>query len=128
MTTRAPDPRKPWLYRYFGLVMVPLALLAAVTSVVGVRVGIGNTDLKVGDRFGLNVLYVPGIFLATAAVTGVAFQLTVEACGRRGLAWWRGLILALVVVGVIEAGIFWLVVVYMRHFAAGDASYRRQTG
>lgn len=118
MTGQAAGPDEAWLYRNPHLSVIAVAVLAALASMFGVGIGIGNTDLDAGGRFGLVLLYLPTVFLASALVVGVAFAGTMMFAQKRGVRAVRWLARALVVAGLTEVLLFGLIVAITHNYAA----------
>ena len=107
-------PRKPWLYRYFGLPLVPVALLAGVAAFGGVLLALSDDT---SPAYGLGILtFGPVAVLGSGAVVGLAFAVTMTRAGNRGTRAWLGLCAALAVSGVTEVLLFALSIALIRGF------------
>jgi hypothetical protein len=118
VTGQAAGPDEAWLYRNPHLSLIAVAVLAALASLFGVGIGIGNTDLDAGGRFGLVLLYLPAVLVVSASVVGAAFAGTLMFAHKRGVRAGRGLARALVVAGLTEVLPFGLIVAITHNYAA----------
>ena len=110
-------PRKAWLYRYFGLLVVPVALLAGAAAFPGVLLALRGES---SPAYGLGILaFGPVTVLGSGGAVGLAFAVTIIQAAKRGTRPWLGLTAALVAAGATELLMFLVSIVLIRGLDSG---------